>query len=280
MPYILNQLYCSWPRFSPDLSKPLHWAKIGVSAVKIKNYLFILFIFKYFKIITALKLESVTSQEIKKEQTIATTEDLEYGKDRPIKNKLIFKVSNSIWIQSLSKPPHLINRIIDIFICETLLEIGCCDIGINKSQIPLIFPENHDGFTTSLDNASNPWNLRNNQAISLWLFYPEKSRQIKPVERVIKNLGYLFGYLSLSITCNILINCLLQTRFRTHSLRLRSPKSDAKRTKASFSMPVKNYSFYGTASFGGRSPQWILEVFSENCICRNTISRARSLSER
>ena len=38
-------------------------AKIGVSAVKIKNYLFSLFIFNYFKITDALKLESVRSQE-------------------------------------------------------------------------------------------------------------------------------------------------------------------------------------------------------------------------
>jgi hypothetical protein len=39
-------------------------AKIVVSAVKIKNYLFILFILNYFKIANALKLECVRCQEL------------------------------------------------------------------------------------------------------------------------------------------------------------------------------------------------------------------------
>ena len=64
MPFILHHMNCSWPRFSPDLSNPIHRAKIGVSAVKIKNYPFILFIFNYFKTTNALKSESVRSQKI------------------------------------------------------------------------------------------------------------------------------------------------------------------------------------------------------------------------
>jgi len=39
-------------------------AKIGVGAIKIKNYLFILSIFNYFKITTTLKTESVRSQDL------------------------------------------------------------------------------------------------------------------------------------------------------------------------------------------------------------------------
>jgi len=38
--------------------------KIGVGTVKIKNYLFILFIFNYFKIIDKLKLERVRCQDL------------------------------------------------------------------------------------------------------------------------------------------------------------------------------------------------------------------------
>jgi hypothetical protein len=38
-------------------------AKIGVSAVKVKILNFILFIFNWLKIVTALKSQSVTSQE-------------------------------------------------------------------------------------------------------------------------------------------------------------------------------------------------------------------------
>ena len=42
---------------------PIHKAKIGVSAVKIKNQIFILFIFNQLKINTALNLKSVRSQD-------------------------------------------------------------------------------------------------------------------------------------------------------------------------------------------------------------------------
>ena len=71
MPFILNHMNCSWPRFSLDLSNPIHKAKIGVSAVKIKNYPIILFIFNYFKITDALKLECVTSQDCCKHPVFA-----------------------------------------------------------------------------------------------------------------------------------------------------------------------------------------------------------------
>jgi hypothetical protein len=43
---------------------PIYKAKIGVSAVKIKDQIFVLFIFNQLKITTALNLQSVRSQEI------------------------------------------------------------------------------------------------------------------------------------------------------------------------------------------------------------------------
>jgi hypothetical protein len=54
--------------FKPDLSNPIHRAKIRASAGKTKKYLTILFIFNYFKIEDTLRLESVRSQENKPQQ--------------------------------------------------------------------------------------------------------------------------------------------------------------------------------------------------------------------